>query len=222
MTTPTKAPAQSAQTEASKVPKIRKFTVDEYYRMAEVGILHPDERVELICGEIILMAPIGPLHAETVEQWYDALKEKVADTYTVRSQNPVRLGEDLEPVPDLAIVRRRAIGYFDSHPGPDDILVVIEVSDSTLAHDRGTKVNLYAEANVPETWIANLADGCIEAFTGPGSEGYSNHTIYRRGDRISPSMLPDVEFAVDDLLPPLPNSANSGNEDSQEEGEVQV
>lgn len=222
MTTPTKAPAQPEAPDISRASLTRKFTVDEYYRMAEVGILHPDERLELICGEIILMAPIGPLHAETVEQWYDALKEKVADTYTVRSQNPVRLGEDLEPVPDLAIVRRRAIGYFDSHPGPDDILVVIEVSDSTLAHDRGTKVNLYAEANVPETWIANLADDCIEAFTGPGPNGYSNHTIYRRGDRISPSMLPDVEFTVGDLLPPAAEEQSPQNEEAQVEEEDQA
>ena len=204
MTTPTKAPARPALTETQEIPKSRKFTVDEYYRMAEVGILHPDERVELINGEIILMVPIGPLHAETVEHWSNVLKERVGGPYTVRSQNPVKLGENLEPVPDLAIVLRRASGFFGSHPGPDETLMVIEVSDTTLAYDRGTKVNLYAQANIPETWVMNLVEDCIESFTGPGPEGYSNHTIYRRGDTISPSTLPDVEFAVDDLLPPAP------------------
>ena len=206
MTTPTKVPAAPAPAESphsSPSPERRKFTVDEYYRMAEVGILHPDERVELIDGEIILMVPIGPLHAETVEHWSNVLKERVGGPYTVRSQNPVKLGENLEPVPDLAIVLRRASGFFGSHPGPDETLMVIEVSDTTLAYDRGTKVNLYAQANIPETWVMNLVEDCIESFTGPGPNGYANHTIYRRGDKISPSTLPDVEFAVDDLLPPM-------------------
>ena len=216
MTTSTKLPARPAETEAQEIPKSRKFTVDEYYRMAEVGILHPEERVELINGEIIAMAPIGPLHAETVEHWSNAIKERIPHPYIVRSQNPVTLGENLQPIPDLAIVRRRTGGYYGSHPEPDEIIVVIEVSDSSLAHDRDVKVPLYAQANIPETWLMNLVEDCIESFTGPGPNGYANHTIYRRGDRISPSTLPDVEFAVDDLLPPAPQAQDTEAPDQEE------
>ena len=81
--------------------------------------------------------------------------------------------------------------------------MVIEVSDTTLAYDRGVKANLYAQAGVPETWIMNLPEDCIESFTEPGPEGYSQHSVYRRGDRITPTTLPGMEFAVDDLLPPV-------------------
>ena len=100
-------------------------------------------------------------------------------------------------------MRPRQDSYISGHPGPTDVLLVIEVSDTTLAHDREVKLNLYARANIPETWIMNLVDDSIETFTGPGPDGYANHTIYRRGDRISPSTLTAVEFAVDDLLPPV-------------------
>ena len=214
MTTPTKAPAQPTQTAAYET---RKFTVDEYYRLAEVGILQPSERVELICGDIVLMPPIGPLHAATLEHWSSVLKEEIPRQFIVRSQNPVSLGEHLEPVPDLAIVLNRAGGYFASHPGPDEILLIIEVSDSTLAYDRTSKTNMYAEAGIPETWIMNLPEDCIEVFTEPGDQGYAQQTIYRRGDRFSPAALADVEFAVADLLPPPPAS----NVD-ETEGETQA
>ena len=216
MTTPTKAPPKPAQTETPAPPETRKFTVEEYHRMAEAGILYPDERVELIDGEVIAMAPIGPLHAETVEHWSNAIKERIPRQYIVRSQNPITLGENLQPIPDLAIVRRRTGGYYGSHPEPDEIIVVIEVSDSSLAHDRDVKVPLYAQANIPETWLMNLVEDCIERFTHPGPNGYANHTIYRRGDRISPSTLPDVEFAVDDLLPPTPQAQDTEAQDQEE------
>ena len=209
MTTPTKTPAQPAQTETAGIsksvstsPEHRKFTVDEYYRMAEVGILRPDERVELIDGEIILMAPIGEPHAVGVDNLNLPFAEVARGRFVVRVQGPVRLGSGSELIPDVVLLRMRQAGYISGHPGPDDVLLVIEVSDSTLAYDRGTKLNLYANANIPETWIMNLPEDCIESFTEPGPDGYSRHTVYQRGDRISPSTISGVEFAVEDLLPP--------------------
>ena len=199
MTTPTTVPAPMA-------PKIevntRKFTVEEYYRMAEVGILHADERVELVCGEIVLMAPMGKPHAVGIRRVDRILQRTLDGSAIVSAQNPIHLGPNSEPEPDVAILRIKEDEYLKEHPEPEDILWVIEIADSTLAYDREVKVNLYAQANVPETWIMNLVDDCIEAFTGPGPDGYANHTTYRRGERISPSTLPDFEFAVDDLLPP--------------------
>ena len=233
MTTPTKAPAQPAPTESpgtATSPARRKFTVDEYYRMAEVGILHPDERVELIDGEIVLMAPMGNSHATGVRRlervWHDASGNAV----TVSGQCPIRLSEYADPEPDVAILSYRIDDYSGKTPGAEDVLLIIEVSDTTLAYDRGTKLNLYAEASIPETWIMNLVEDCIESFTQPSPDGYAQHAIYRRGDTISPSTLPDVRFAVDDLLPPLveepqseePQSDSAQTEEAQSEGEPQA
>ena len=124
------------------------------------------------------------------------------DAY-VSVAHPVRICQYSEPDPDLAILRNRKDEYVTRHPGPKDTLVVIEVADTRLEYNRNFKVNLYAQASIPETWIMNLVDDCIESFTGPSPDGYANHTVYQRGDRISPSTLPEVEFAVEDLLPPV-------------------
>ena len=206
MTTPTKAPAAPAPAESPHTPTFperRKFTVDEYYRMAEVGILHPDERVELIDGVILVMAPMGNPHATGIRRLERVWHDTAGNAITLSGQCPIRLGEYTDPEPDVAILRFREDDYAGKPPAAEDILLVIEVSDTSLAYDRGTKANMYAAANVPETWVMNLVEDCIESFTGPGPNGYANHTIYRRGDKISPSTLPDVEFAVDDLLPPM-------------------
>ena len=213
MTTPTKAPAQPA-------PKVerdtRKFTVEEYYRMAEVGILNPDERVELICGEIVLMAPIGPQHNSGVIRLTEAFVALFRGLFVVMPQGSIRLSPYSQPEPDIALLKIRADYYAESLPTPEDLVIAIEVSDTTLAYDRDVKVVLYAQANIPETWIMNLVEDCIEVFTDPGPEGYAQHAVYRRGDCITPAALPDVELAVEDLLPPVPLSCNSG---TQEEGE---
>ena len=222
MTTPAQAPAQPAQTETpdtSTSPNSRKFTVDEYYRMAEVGILQPDERVELICGEIVLMAPIGPLHNSGVIRLTEAFIAIFRGLFVVLPQGSIRLNQFSELEPDIALLRVRADYYSESLPTPEDMVIAVEVSDSSLAYDREVKVNLYAQANIPETWIMNLVDDCIETFTGPGPDGYANHAIYRRGDSIAPSALPDVEFAVEDLLPPVPEATSR---QVQDEGEPQA
>ena len=208
MTTSTKAPPKTAQTETPAPPETRKFTVEEYYRMAEVGILQPNEKVELINGEIIVMSPIGNPHASTVRRIERVMGRAFGDAATISGQNPVRLGNYSDLQPDVAILRYREDDYFGKPPAAEDVLLVIEVSETSLAYDRGTKANMYAIANVPETWVMNLVEDCIESFTQPGPNGYANHTIYRRGDRISPSTLPDVEFAVEDLLPPMVSESN--------------
>lgn len=213
MTTPTKAPAHSA-------PKVecntRKFTVEEYYRMSEAGVLHNTERVELINGEIIVMPPIGPLHGSGVDRFNFWSGQYSAGKFIVRTQGAIRISDDSEPEPDIALLRFREDFYATSQPTPTDILLVVEVSDSTLAYDRDVKIILYGQAGIPEAWIINLIEDCIEVFSEPGSEGYAQCGVYRRGDRISPSTLPDVEFAVDDLLPPV---LQSSEPETETEGE---
>lgn len=207
---PPAAPAIAAEAPAAPVTHVarlretRKFTVAEYYRMVEVGILQTEERVELIEGDILVMPPIGPFHAEGVDDFNEFFSRYAAGRYRVRVQAPVHLGERLELEPDLALLRRRPGGYGRAHPTAADVLLAIEVADSTLAYDRDIKSHIYGRAGVPETWALNLPGDCLEVFRNPGPEGYGQHTIYRRGDKIRPVALPDLEFAVADLLPMPP------------------
>ena len=183
----------------------RKFTVAEYYRMAEVGILHHTERVELLDGEIIVMAPIGIPHATGVRRMERVLHQALGDAAAISVQNPVRLDDHSEPEPDIAILRFREDDYATAHPGPADILVVMEVSDSTLDFDREVKSKRYAAAGIPEMWVMNLPGDCLDRLDQPGPAGYARHTVFRRGEKISPAALPDLELAIADLLPPRPD-----------------
>jgi len=190
-----------------QVPKVRKFTVAEYYRMAEVGILSSEERVQLIEGEIIVMPPIGPGHAGSVALSIHAFSRPAGDQFLVQVQNPLHLADGSEPEPDVMLLRPRADYYSAAHPTPADTFVVLEVSDSTLEFDRNRKAQVYGRAGVAQTLVLNLPEDCIENFTEPGPQGYSRHTIHRRGDKIRLIALPDLELAVEDLLP-LPPAAD--------------
>ena len=183
-------------------PQPRKFTVAEYYRMGDVGILKPDERVELIEGELIVMPPIGPGHAWDVALSISLFSRLAEDRFILQIQNPVQLDDGSEPQPDIMLIRPRAEGYGAAHPTPADVLLVIEVADSSLEYDRQVKAHLYGRSGVPETWVKNLPEDCIERFTEPGPDGYAQHTVHRRGETLTPASLPDVELAVSDLLPP--------------------
>ena len=186
---------------SARPPMARKFTVDEYYRMAEVGILKCDERVELIEGEIVVMPPIGPEHADDVDIFNGIFARYAPGRYRIRIQNPIRLGDHSEPEPDVALVRHRLEGYRTAHPTPADVLLIIEVADSSLGYDRDVKAHIYGRSWVPETWVRNLPEDCIERFTEPGPEGYARHTVHRRGETLTPVALPDLELPVADLLP---------------------
>ena len=172
-TAPTAPPVKAVSGRAASPPRVRKFTVAEYYRMAEVGILEPDERVELIEGEIIVMPPIGAEHAWNVDFASDFITRRLDERLIVRSQNPVRLSDNSEPEPDIAIMLRRPEGYGAAHPTPADVLLIIEVADSSLTYDRNTKAHIYGRSGVPETWVRNLPEDCIERFTEPGADGYA-------------------------------------------------
>ena len=202
--TATATPATvAAPPEVAANPTPRKFTVVEYYRMAEVGILSPEERVELIEGEVLVMAPPGPLHAGDVIRSNRLFSRADDDRFTVQIQNPLHLDDGSEPEPDVMLLRPREDDYTTAHPTPTDTLLVMEVADSSLEFDRGRKVHIYGRAGVPQTLVTNLRGDCVEGFEQPGPEGYARHTIYRRGDKIRLVALPDLEVAVEDLLPPV-------------------
>ena len=201
---PAEIPVETVPEVSAETLVTRKFTVAEYYRMGEAGIFHPEERVELIEGVIVVMAPIGIRHSGSVLRYIQVFSRLADDRFVIQIQNPIHLNDNTEPQPDVMLLRPRADDYFDAHPGPEDVLLVIEVSDTSLNYDRGVKAHLYGRHNIPETLVLNLPGDYIEGFTKPSLEGYTQHNIYRRGDTINPVSLPDLELAVDDLLPPPP------------------
>lgn len=182
-------------------PTLRRFTVDEYERMGQVGILAENERVELIDGLIVEMAAIGSKHAGTVNRLNRLLVTTLGDRGVVSVQNPVRLPPWSEPEPDLLVARPRDDDYTASHPEAPDTLLCVEVADTTVAVDR-RKLSVYARDGVGETWIVNIPDERVEVHRDPVGERYTSREVHERGGRISPSAFPDLVFAVDDILPP--------------------
>ena len=148
-------------------PSRRLITVDAFHRMGETGILGPADRVELIEGEIIDMSPIGVLHAAIVDALVRFFSRCAGESAFIRCQNPLRLDDLSEPEPDLAILRPRADFYTTAHPGPADVLLVIEVADTSLAYDLGTKVPLYARHGIPEVWVIDAATRRTRVFRQP-------------------------------------------------------
>ncbi|HEX7185073.1 MAG TPA: Uma2 family endonuclease [Thermoanaerobaculia bacterium] len=182
-------------------PLRRLFTRDEYYAMAEAGILKPADRVELIEGEIFRMTPIGKGHAGCVNHVNRLFTAPLADRAVVAVQNPVYLNNFSEPEPDIAVLRFRSDFYRGDHPTPDDVLLLIEVADSSLEHDRRRKIPLYARSGIPETWLVNLNDNVLEVYRAPSRDGYREVRRLRRGDRIAPLAFPDLVIPVDAILP---------------------
>lgn len=168
--------------------------------MAEAGILKPDDRVELLDGDIISLAPMSSRHAAAVTKIARWLHQACATRAIVRVQLPVRLDDFSEPEPDVALVRTMANDYADAHPGPTDVLLLIEVAQSSLGFDREVKIPHYARAGVAEVWLANLELQQMEIFRGPGPLGYAEKSIARRGTRLASQAFPTAEALVDDLL----------------------
>ena len=199
--TPAATPAAAAPPAVAR--KARKFTAEEYLCMVEADIFAPKERVELIDGEVLLMPPMSPEHFSGIMAYTQAFRRFPVEWFCLLVQAPLWLDEYTAPEPDLALLKFRADDYWLRRPGPADTLLVIEVAKSSLAYDREVKAHIYGRAGVPETWVLNLPEDCIERFTAPGPQGYARHAILRRGDKVSPVSLPDMELAVDELLPPV-------------------
>jgi Uma2 family endonuclease len=178
----------------------RLFTVDEYYRMAEAGILTPQDRVELIDGEIIEMSPIGRRHAGCVNRATRLFTSAFGKRVVVSVQNPLRLSKYTEPEPDVVVLKPRDDEYVSKTPTAGDAFLVVEVADTTFSYDSKTKLPRYAAAGVPEVWIENLKDDVVHVYRDPTRNGYVTSLVLRRGESISPVTLPDVAFTVEELL----------------------
>ena len=187
-------------TSAEEILRRHRLNVDEYYRMAEAGILGPDARVELIEGEIIDMAPIASRHAAVVRQLAHILHQNVGDQAIVSTQNPVRLDRYSEPEPDLALLRPRDDFYAAAHPGPGDVLLIIEVADTSLRYDREIKIPLYARHGIPEVWLVDLENERLLRFLEPGPDGYRTEEDVTAIAPIHPTRLQEIEVDLSTLF----------------------
>jgi Uma2 family endonuclease len=175
------------------------FTVEDYHKMGEVGILGEDDRVELVAGEIVNMSPIGWRHVEAVNELARVLWELTADRYTVSVQNPTVLGERDEPQPDLALLaRHRRRGRV---PTAEDASLVVEVADPSLTYDHEVKLPRYAGAGIREVWIVNLEQDLVEVYSEPGPEAYGVVARFGRGTRVVSATVPGLVFDVAEILP---------------------
>ena len=177
----------------------RKWTVEEFNRMADLGLLQPGERVELIEGEIVEMAPIGSRHAGMVNILLGLFSRAAANLAVVSVQNPLIVGDRSVPQPDLALLKPRADSYMRSHPTAADVLLVVEVADTTLDFDVGTKVPLYAR--VPEVWVIDLQEQAVRVYREPSASGYKSSFTAARDESVAPLALPEVRVGLSALFP---------------------
>jgi Uma2 family endonuclease len=176
------------------------FTAEEFERLGEAGILRQDARLELIEGEIIEMSPIGSLHAACVKFLTGLLSRLFGGTFIVGVQDPVRLNDFSEPQPDISLLRWRDDYYREAHPAPADVLLVIEVADTTVVKDKTIKIPLYAHAGVPEAWLVNIPEGRVEIYSNPTGGMYQRTEVFGRGEEARSHTLEGLVVSVSELL----------------------
>jgi Uma2 family endonuclease len=184
----------------SAQPEKRYFNVDEYYRMAQAGVLTPDDRVELIEGEIVKMSPIGSPHAACVSRLNSLLQSMLRRKAIVSVQNPVRLNDFSEPVPDVTLLQPRKDFYSSQHPRPTDVMLIIEVAETTVISDRHVKVPLYARNSIPEVWLVNLPKKLIEKYCEVAEGRYGKAQKCKRGENIDSATVPGLSLKVSDIF----------------------
>lgn len=184
----------------------RPFNVDEYLDMEKSGVLHEDDRIELIDGKIVLMAPIGDSHVFGTGWLTMFLAPALAGRALVLVQCPIYLNDFSAPQPDFAVVRTYT---SPSRSYPDDVYFVIEVADSSLRYDSGAKLARYAASGIPEVWVANLRAREVTVYLDPSGSAYATSHTYRSGDTVSSQAFPDVALAVDDFMPPASDGADA-------------
>ncbi|MBD2457814.1 Uma2 family endonuclease [Nostoc sp. FACHB-87] len=177
-----------------------KFTVPQYHKMIESGILTEDDRVQLIRGEIVEMSPIGTKHAACVKCLNKILSTKLRDRVLIAIQDPVELNDNSQPQPDVALLKPRDDFYADAHPQPQDILLLIEVADSTIIYDREEKIPLYAEANIIAVWLIDINEQVVEVYQQPTATGYQHIQKFSGGEILSIPGFSDVTITVNEIF----------------------
>lgn len=185
-----------------QLPELRLFTVEEYDKLIEAGILGEDERVELLEGRIVKMSPKGIRHAAANDRASKCFIKHLGERIIVRNQNPIHLNDTSEPEPDLVLAAPQEKEYFDHHPTPPEVLLLVEIAGSSLNVDRITKSRLYATAGIIQYCILNLKAGELEDYRDPGPDGYRSKQTYKIEQSFSLAAFPDVTIEVRELLPP--------------------
>ncbi len=179
----------------------RRFTVDAYYRMADIGILGPDDRVELLDGQVVQMSPIGNRHSVCVAMLTKLFSEQAGKHAELWVQSPVSLDEFNEPEPDVALVRAPLTRYLPTKPGPDDVFLIVEVSDTSATADRDVKLPIYARAGFPEVWLVDLQAGRVDVHRNPTGHTYAEVTRVKPPAKVQPAAFPDVLINTARLFP---------------------
>lgn len=178
----------------------RRFTVEQYHQMAEAGILTADDQVELIEGDIVEMSPIGRHHAACVKRLIRLFSQRVSERAVVAAQDPVELSDRSEPQPDFALLQPRLDFYEAGHPRPQDVLLLVEVADTTAESDRKVKISLYARSEIVEVWLVDINQQSIEVHREPALNRYRNVQHFQRGQKLSAQAFPDISLTVDEVL----------------------
>jgi Uma2 family endonuclease len=178
----------------------KRFSVSDYYRMAEIGILAEDDRVELIEGEVVEMSPVGSRHAGCVKRLNTLVSEQLGRRAVVSVQDPIRLDDYSEPEPDVALLRPREDFYAKGHPTAGDVLLIIEVAESSDRYDREAKAPIYARAGIPEMWVVSLSTDAVHQYANPLNGRYQKHDEFKRGESMSPVLLPDLTLEIGEIL----------------------
>lgn len=178
----------------------RKFTVEQYQKMVESGIIAEGERVELIRGEIIQMAAIGRRHAASVNRLVRLFSQVIGDRAIISPQNPVQLDNNSEPQPDIALLHPRSDFYEAGHPQPQDIFLLVEVADTTVEADREIKIPLYAEPGIIEVWLVDINAQCVEVYRQPTPTGYQSIQKLHRGQTLAIQAFLDINITIDQIL----------------------
>jgi Uma2 family endonuclease len=182
---------------------LKRWTVEDYHRMGELGMIHADERTELIAGQVLFMAAKGTPHVTALRLLAIALDALLADlAFFASTQDPIQLDDFSEPEPDCGIVRGTILDYADRHPCPGDIALVVEVADSTLKYDTEVKDKLYAQSGVTDYWVLDLKNRQLHVFRNPTPTGYTSHLILTEPNQITPIAFPHITLNLTDILPP--------------------
>lgn len=184
----------------SRTATPKRFSVADFRKMTEIGILPEESGWEIIDGYLIDKMPIGTKHASVVRKLEKFFERNFGDKAIISGQNPIHLDEYNEPEPDVALLKLRADFYAESHPTPADVLLLVEVSDSTLEYDRETKKNLYAEAGIAEFWLVNLKNDTIEVYAHPKNGNYYSARILEPGETIESAAVEDLTLALNEIL----------------------
>lgn len=182
---------------------LRKWTVEEYHKLGEIGFFHPEERVELLSGDIIKMSAKGTAHTSALGRTDRLLQNLFESLAWVRLQDPIALDDNSEPEPDIAVVRIDPFDYATHHPTPSEVYLIIEVADSSLAYDREIKAEAYARSGIADYWVLNVNERQLHVFREPAEDEYQSELILGENGIISPLQFPAVNIAIQAMLPPI-------------------